>query len=355
MAGNELEPAEAARRREEWEERKRGLAIGERGVQIGNFAQLMDMAGVIAKSGFAPGDMGVEQVAVAIQTGLEVGVSPMMAVRNMAVIDGRPSWMGKGALAIVRGSGMMEGTPRTRYFGDLDPDKKGLDQYPDDYTCEVTVKRVGDPEPQSFQYSVADAKQARLWGKTTRSGAPTPWVTAPKRMMYWRALGQALDSVFSDVLLGLPVEEVARDYLPEEDRAQRARVVNESDEKAREEAAQPQTEDPLMRLFEKDGPKPPEAPDVGKQKAAEPEPEDAEVVEPRQEPSPPEVPPAQEHARAPDKAQPSLLDDSPPAPPPPSCNHQNGDGTSAIMYEGDPGKDDEPGVGTCTICAETGL
>jgi len=352
MAGEDQTTAVTDPRRAEWEEKKKALTIGERGVQIENFSQLMDMAAVIAKSGFAPGNMEVEQVAVAIQTGLEVGVSPMMAVRNMAVIEGRPSWMGKGALAIVRASGLLESTPQTRYYGELDASKKGLDQYPDDFECEVTVKRVGDREPQRFQYSVADAKLARLWGKTSKSGRPTPWCTDPKRMMYWRALGQALDSVFSDVLLGLPLEEVARDFITEDQRAAQARVVEPADEKAREEAAAPKpAHDPLLSLFE----------DEAKPQAPPQEPEEAQVVEPEPSPEPepapePEAAPAaaQERVVAGSPAQASLLDGGGPEPDRP-CAHQNGDGSSAVMYEADPTKDDDPGVGTCTICGETNL
>jgi hypothetical protein len=56
---------------------------------------------------------------------------------------------------------------------------------------------------------VADAKAAKLWGK---SG---PWTDYPRRMLKFRARGFVLRDVFGDVLKGLRTAEEVRDY-PEE-------------------------------------------------------------------------------------------------------------------------------------------
>ena len=69
-----------------------------------------------------------------------------------------------------------------------------------------TVKRKGDPEVKSGEFSVADAKKAGLWGKTG------PWTQYSDRMLKMRARGFALRDGFSDVLRGLGIAEEVQDY-----------------------------------------------------------------------------------------------------------------------------------------------
>jgi len=73
------------------------------------------------------------------------------------------------------------------------------------------VVRRGDPEPKIGRFSVADAKTAKLWGKTGSKGEPTPWVTYPDRMLKMRARAFALRDAFADVLKGLGIAEEMRD------------------------------------------------------------------------------------------------------------------------------------------------
>ena len=47
---------------------------------------------------------------IAIMHGLEVGLSPLSALQRIAVINGRPTIWGDGALALVKASGLCEAT-----------------------------------------------------------------------------------------------------------------------------------------------------------------------------------------------------------------------------------------------------
>jgi hypothetical protein len=164
-----------------------------KGVSLESFEQLWRFATCIAKSPFAPKGMETpEAIVPAIQLGLEIGLSPMAALQNVAVINGRPGIYGDAALALVRASGLCESyTQKTEGAGDT-------------LAAVVTSKREGH-EPLTHRFSVADAKKAGLWGK---SG---PWSQYPERMLLFRARGFNLRDNFGDVLKGLRTTEELSD------------------------------------------------------------------------------------------------------------------------------------------------
>jgi hypothetical protein len=172
---------------------KAPLVMTSKGVSLESFEQLWRFATCIAKSPFAPKGMETpEAIVPAIQLGLEIGLSPMAALQNVAVINGRPGIYGDAALALVRASGLCESyTQKTEGAGDT-------------LAAVVTSKREGH-EPLTHRFSVADAKKAGLWGK---SG---PWSQYPERMLLFRARGFNLRDNFGDVLKGLRTTEELSD------------------------------------------------------------------------------------------------------------------------------------------------
>jgi hypothetical protein len=172
---------------------KAPLVMTSKGVSLESFEQLWRFATCIAKSPFAPKGMETpEAIVPAIQLGLEIGLSPMAALQNVAVINGRPGIYGDAALALVRASGLCEAyTQKTEGAGDT-------------LAAVVTSKREGH-EPLTHRFSVADAKKAGLWGK---SG---PWSQYPERMLLFRARGFNLRDNFGDVLKGLRTTEELSD------------------------------------------------------------------------------------------------------------------------------------------------
>jgi hypothetical protein len=150
----------------------------------------MEMANLLAKSSMVPkefiGNPG--NIIVAIQWGAEIGLPPLQAMQNLAIINGRPALWGDAVMALVRGSGLLE-----------DFREEVTDQ---GATC--TVKRRGE-QPVSRHFSVEDAKKAGLWGKQG------PWQQYPKRMLQMRARSWAIRDVFTDVLKGINIKEVLED------------------------------------------------------------------------------------------------------------------------------------------------
>lgn len=168
--------------------------IPQQSKQIGltpqNIDEALRLADMMAKSSIVPKDYqgNPGNILVAIQWGAEVGLPPLQAMQNIAVINGRPAIWGDAVLAIVRGSGLLESiTEEITETG---------------ATC--TVQRRGEP-PTVRTFTVEDAKRAGLLGKQG------PWTQYPKRMLQMRARAWALRDVFPDVLRGVSVAEEAQD------------------------------------------------------------------------------------------------------------------------------------------------
>lgn len=153
----------------------------------------MELAAWIAKSDLAPRDYKdkPQNVLIAMQMGLEVGLSPMQSIQNIAVINGRPSIWGDSMLALCQNHRDFESIDENQ-----STNEKGV----------CIVKRRG-MEPQRREFSVTDAQKAGLWGKAG------PWQTAPTRMLKLRARAFALRDTFADALRGLQSAEEQRDVV----------------------------------------------------------------------------------------------------------------------------------------------
>jgi hypothetical protein len=158
------------------------------------------IASAVCKAGMAPYGLETpEKAMVAIMHGLEVGLTPMAALQSIAVVNGRPTIFGDGAIGLVRGSGKMEWI------------KERIEGTGDNMVAICEVKRKGEPDVIKATFSVADAKLAKLWMKKGNKGQDTPWVTHPKRMLTMRARAFALRDGFADVLRGLGITEEVQD------------------------------------------------------------------------------------------------------------------------------------------------
>lgn len=158
-----------------------------------DLAQALQFADIMAKSSIVPkefiGNPG--NILVAVQWGMELGLQPLQAMQNIAVINGRPSLWGDAVIGLVRSS------PLCEYITEEELDGKAV----------CRVKRRGEPE-QIRIFTKSDAEKANLWGKAG------PWTQYPKRMMQMRARSWALRDVFPDVLRGMPIAEEVMDMEP---------------------------------------------------------------------------------------------------------------------------------------------
>jgi len=158
--------------------------------------EAMKYSEIISRSNFVPKDYKGKagDILVAVQMGGEIGLPPMQALQNIAVINGRPSLWGDAALAVCQNH------PKYEYIKEMIHEGKD-----GNHKAICMVKRKNEEE-YKVTFSVEDAKKAGLWG---RQG---PWSNYPKRMLQMRARGFALRDKFSDALNGMIFREEAMDY-----------------------------------------------------------------------------------------------------------------------------------------------
>ena len=114
-----------------------------------SFEDLHKFSQMIAKTKMVPTAYQgkPEDIFVGIQWGLELGLKPLQALQNIAVINGKPSIYGDAMLALVRNSEHCE-------YVVEEFDKSNM-------TAVCKTKRRGQPE-QVTTFSVDQAKVAKL-------------------------------------------------------------------------------------------------------------------------------------------------------------------------------------------------
>ncbi len=181
----------------------------ERGLQLRSLDDMRSFAMTIVNSGMAPASFknSPDAVLVAMQHGMEVGLSPLAALQSIAIINNRPTLYGDGLMAVARAHPACEDIIETFERGEGEENIMAV----------CVVHRKGC-QPLRRTFSVADARKAALWDKAG------PWKQYPKRMLQMRARGFALRDAFADALKGFRCTEEERD-IDTTPREVRGRVV----------------------------------------------------------------------------------------------------------------------------------
>lgn len=166
-----------------------------------SLTELMDFSKLISKSGVCPQNFKDKpgDVAVAISMGLEVGLKPLQAIQNIAVINGRPTLWGDAMKALVLAS------PLCEYFKEQD-----FEAITTSKMAVCVAKRIGKPEARTT-FSWRDAERA---GLAKKGGT---WQSYTPRMMQMRARGFMIRDEFADIVKGLQMREEVEDYEPVKD------------------------------------------------------------------------------------------------------------------------------------------
>jgi len=179
------------------------LTTTNRGFAPATLTEAIQFSDMLASSSMVPkAYQGKPQdILVCVQWGYEMGLAPMQALQNIAVINGKPSVYGDAMMALVQASSVCEDVEEF-FENESTPNPVA-----------VCIAKRKNRKPVVAKFSVEDAKRAGLWAKQG------PWSAYPKRMMQMRARGFALRDAFPDVLKGLISAEEAQDY-PDEAKPQ---------------------------------------------------------------------------------------------------------------------------------------
>ncbi len=170
-----------------------------------NLNEAMQLAELMANSEMVPKDyIGKPgNVLIAVQMGAELGLKPVQALQNIAVVNGRPSVWGDGLRALIMSAPDLVGIQDT------------LDSSSMIARCVINRNINGNVVEFIGEFSQEDAVNAGLWGRNT-------WKNYPKKMMEWRAFGYAARKAYADRLRGIQLAEEQRDveiataYQPED-------------------------------------------------------------------------------------------------------------------------------------------
>jgi hypothetical protein len=147
---------------------------------------MMEMAEQLVRSGLLPSSIKTPAAALAIiQTGQELGLPPMYALRKISIISGRPVVEAEVMLAMVY-----------RDHGD----NAVLFEETNDQRCVLKYKRRGWKEYRPFSFTIEDAKTAGLLSKDT-------WRQYPGAMLRARCISAMARVGFPDTLGGLYTHE----------------------------------------------------------------------------------------------------------------------------------------------------
>lgn len=155
------------------------------------------------------------KVTLGIMAALEAGLPPLYGLRQIAIINGRPSIWGDAAMALIQKNNLLA-KQEIREIGQfVDTDGLPVTEWPDDYGFVVRLWRRGQDLPYEGKYTVGDAKRAKLWLNTRKA----PWMEHPKRMLMIRARAFPQRDGFADALAGLAIREEIEDTFGADQRA----------------------------------------------------------------------------------------------------------------------------------------
>lgn len=138
-----------------------------------------------------------DMIMAAVMRGAEIGLMPMQALSNIAVINGRASLWGDALPALMQRAGHQ-----------LDCEVTGEG---DSLVATATLIRGDTGQKIVRSFSAADAKAAGLWNKAG------PWQQYKPRMLSMRARSLACRDGAADAMMGLQVAEEAQDMPPMRD------------------------------------------------------------------------------------------------------------------------------------------
>lgn len=174
-----------------------------------------------------------EEVICAWNFAAQLMLPPQPSLRNIAVIEGTPSLFGDLPLALVQRHKDFVSYKEFTIDKEYKPMKfenKNLDA--DVFAGVVLIQRKGMKEPESFSFTLEDARTAGILKLQTKNGNDTVWKKYLKDMIIRKARIRAIRAHFADALSGAGIAEDfnyapdLRDVTPAEELGNRAKDLN---------------------------------------------------------------------------------------------------------------------------------
>ena len=167
--------------------------------EVLSYDKLLDMANMLAKSTIVPVayQNRPENTFVALDMASRMGISPMVVMQNLFVIQGKPSWSGQAMASMIRNSKEFKKVT-LHYVGT---------EGKDDWGAYVTAERANDGLLiKGATVTIAVAKKEGWYQK---SGSK--WQTIPELMLAYRAYAWFARVHAPEIMMGLQSTEEVYD------------------------------------------------------------------------------------------------------------------------------------------------
>ena len=153
-----------------------------------SMSDVMQAADFLSKSALIPSALRGKpaDVAIIVMTGMDLGIGPMQALQNIAVVNGKPTAEGKLLLALIQSR-----CPEAGIEIQSEPTK-------------AVVKMTRGKNSYTATWDTARARTLGLMDKPN-------YKSQPGTMLKWRAVADAARTLFSDVVLGILTNDEAED------------------------------------------------------------------------------------------------------------------------------------------------
>lgn len=162
-----------------------------------NMKELLETSAMLAKSTIVPitYQNRPENCFIALDLATRMGVSPMVVMQNLYVIQGKPSWSGQAIASLMRTTSKFENV-QLHYVGEPQTDNWG-----------AYVTAIDSYTGKELRGAMVDMKTAKAEGWYQKSGSK--WKTMPELMLAYRAYAWFGRVYAPEIMMGLhSVEEV---------------------------------------------------------------------------------------------------------------------------------------------------
>ena len=174
---------------------------------IENFKEIYDIGKMFASSSLVPQVYQGKPMdcTIAVDMANRMGVSPMMVMQNLYVVQGKPQWSGQACTTLIQASNKFKNVKHV-YTGERNTDTWG---------CYVEALRIEDGEiVRGTEITIKMAKDEGWYGK---SGSK--WKTMPEQMLAYRASAFFARVHVPNALMGVHIEgeleDIAKEPRPE--------------------------------------------------------------------------------------------------------------------------------------------
>lgn len=190
----------------------------------GTLQEKLEMANLFVKSNLMPrGFDRPEKVVIALEMGHELGLPPLAAIMNIAVINNKPTLKADMMVALALRSGKIEDI-RIKFIGKEHENDE-------DFGCKVTIRRKGVKSLFRAKFTRRDAKVAGLSNKDN-------WRKYERRMLKHRAMAFCIRDSLPEIFAGIYLQDELENI--ETDDSDNIVLEAEEKEETSEEAKEPE-------------------------------------------------------------------------------------------------------------------